>query len=255
MTTFTRAIFNRSPVHSVNSVNATPKHLAVVMDGNGRWAQKRFLPRVAGHKQGVESVRNLIRVAGESGVTCLTVFAFSSENWKRPEEEVTFLMELFFKALREEVEKLHTNGVRFRAVGDTTALSSETQSLINEAEALTRGNSNLTLNVAVNYGGRWDIEQAVAKAAAAGRSAAFAEYLSFADQPDPDLFIRTGGERRISNFLLWQLAYTELYFTETLWPDFGEPDFKAALAWFAERERRFGKTGDQVRETTQKASA
>ncbi len=225
------------------------------MDGNGRWAQKRFLPRVAGHKQGVEAVRNLIRVAGESGVTCLTVFAFSSENWKRPEEEVTFLMELFFKALREEVEKLHTNGVRFRAVGDISALSADTQTLVRGAESLTQHNDRLTLNVAVNYGGRWDIEQAVQRAAAAGEPTQFANYLSFADQPDPDLFIRTGGERRISNFLLWQLAYTELYFTETLWPDFGETDLKVALDWFADRERRFGKTGEQVRDEAQKAVA
>jgi undecaprenyl diphosphate synthase len=234
---------------------AVPKHLAVVMDGNGRWAQKRFLPRVAGHKQGVESVRTLIRVAGERGVQSLTVFAFSSENWKRPQEEVSFLMELFFKALREEVDKLHSNGVRFRAVGDVTALTEETQQLIKNAEELTAANKRLTFNVAVNYGGRWDIEQAIARAAKSGSALDFEPYLSFADQPDPDLFIRTGGERRISNFLLWQLAYTELYFSETLWPDFGETDLIAALDWFASRERRFGQTGDQVKDGAQKAVA
>jgi undecaprenyl diphosphate synthase len=234
---------------------AVPQHLAVVMDGNGRWAQKRFLPRVAGHKQGVESVRALIRIAGERGVQSLTVFAFSSENWKRPQDEVSFLMDLFFKALREEAAKLHSNGVRFRAVGDASALSAETRMLIAEVESLTASNTSLTLNVAVNYGGRWDIEQAVTKAAINGSASDFARYLSFADQADPDLFIRTGGERRISNFLLWQLAYTELYFTDTLWPDFGEHDIEAAFAWFASRERRFGKTGEQVREASQKVTA
>jgi len=213
------------------SAAPVPRHIAVVMDGNGRWAQKRFLPRVAGHKQGVEAVRTLIRAGSERGVDVLTVFAFSSENWQRPADEVSFLMDLFLRALREEVQKLHSNGVRFRVVGDVSVLGAETRSLIEEAEALTAANSRLCLNVAVNYGGRWDIEQAVAKATAAGESAAFAQWLSFAGQPDPDLFIRTGGERRVSNFMLWQLAYTE----------------PSALAWFAGRERRFGKTGEQVR--------
>lgn len=217
------------------------------MDGNGRWAQKRFLPRVAGHRQGVEAVRTLLRGAGKHGVTHLTVFAFSSENWKRPPDEVSYLMELFFKALREEIQKLHENGIRFRAIGDLSALSSDIQNLIHDAENLTRNNVAQTFNVAVNYGGRWDIEQAVARAGAAGESANFAKYLAFADQPDPDLFIRTGGERRISNFLLWQMAYTELYFTDVLWPDFGEKEFDAAVGWFAARERRFGQTGEQVR--------
>ena len=230
------------------SVPRVPRHIAVVMDGNGRWAQKRFLPRVAGHKQGVEAVRALIRSAAERGVEVLTVFAFSSENWQRPPDEVSFLMDLFLRALREEVQKLHSNGVRFRVVGDVSALGTETRSLIAEAEALTAANTRLCLNVAVNYGGRWDIEQAVAKATAAGDATAFAQWLSFAGQPDPDLFVRTGGERRISNFMLWQLAYTELYFSETLWPDFDEAEFVHALTWFASRERRFGKTGEQVRE-------
>jgi undecaprenyl diphosphate synthase len=217
------------------------------MDGNGRWAQKRFLPRVAGHRQGVEAVRTLLRGAGKHGVTHLTVFAFSSENWKRPQDEVSYLMELFFKALREEIQKLHENGIRFRAIGDLSALSHDIQKLIADAEGLTRNNVAQTFNVAVNYGGRWDIEQAVARASAAGDTTAFTKYLAFADQPDPDLFIRTGGERRISNFLLWQMAYTELYFTDVLWPDFGEREFDTAIEWFASRERRFGQTGEQAR--------
>jgi undecaprenyl diphosphate synthase len=223
-----------------------PRHIAVVMDGNGRWAKKRFLPRVAGHKQGVEAVRTLIRSASERGVESLTVFAFSSENWQRPPDEVSFLMDLFLRALREEVQKLHSNGIRFRAIGNISVLAEETRSLIAEAEALTSANTQLSFNVAVNYGGRWDVEQAVAQAAKSGATDRFADYLSFADQADPDLFIRTGGERRISNFLLWQLAYTELYFTDTLWPDFGESEFAEALEWFAARERRFGKTSEQV---------
>ena len=231
------------------SAQPTPHHIAVVMDGNGRWAQKRFLPRVAGHRQGVEAVRALIRSAGEHGVDSLTVFAFSSENWQRPPEEVSFLMDLFLRALRDEVQKLHANGIRFRAVGDTSVLDDETRRLIEDAEQLTALNGKLQFNVAVNYGGRWDIEQAVAKAAAQGDASRFAEFLSFAGQTDPDLFIRTGGERRISNFLLWQMAYTELYFTDTLWPDFGADEFGKALAWYAVRERRFGKTSDQIRET------
>ena len=231
------------------SAQLTPHHIAVVMDGNGRWAQKRFLPRVAGHRQGVEAVRALIRSAGERGVESLTVFAFSSENWQRPPDEVSFLMDLFLRALREEVQKMHANDIRFRAVGDTSVLDDETRQLIDEAERLTARNTKLKFNVAVNYGGRWDIEQAVAKAAAQGDASRFAEYLSFVGQHDPDLFIRTGGERRISNFLLWQMAYTELYFTDALWPDFGAAEFEKALAWYAIRERRFGKTSDQIRDT------
>lgn len=226
-----------------------PRHIAVVMDGNGRWAQKRFLPRVAGHRQGVEAVRALIRSAGEHGVESLTVFAFSSENWQRPPDEVSFLMDLFLRALRDEVQKIHANGICFRAVGDTSVLDDETRRLIDDAERLTAQNTQVKFNVAVNYGGRWDIEQAVAKASALGDAGRFAEFLSFAGQPDPDLFIRTGGERRISNFLLWQMAYTELYFTDTLWPDFGADEFEKALTWYAVRERRFGKTSDQIRET------
>lgn len=218
------------------------------MDGNGRWAKRRYLPRVAGHKQGLEAVRALIRGAMKHGVECLTIFAFSSENWQRPADEVSFLMDLFLRALREEVQKLHGNGIRFRAVGDVSVLPQETQSLIRDAEMLTRSNDQFCLNVAVNYGGRWDVEQAVDRAHSSGDLQTFPDYLAFAGQPDPDLFIRTGGERRISNFMLWQLAYTELYFTDTLWPDFSEAELAEALKWFASRERRFGRTGDQLRE-------
>jgi undecaprenyl diphosphate synthase len=235
--------------------DVVPRHIAVVMDGNGRWAQRGFLPRVAGHKQGVEAVRSLIRGSMKRGVECLTIFAFSSENWQRPADEVSFLMDLFLRALREEVQKLHGNGIRFRAVGNTSVLTQETQKLIREAELLTQFNDQFCLNVAVNYGGRWDIEQAVMRAQANGEVQSFQDYLALADQPDPDLFIRTGGERRISNFMLWQLAYTELFFTDTLWPDFGEDELAQALAWFASRERRFGKTSDQVREHVASAKA
>ena len=227
--------------------SAAPRHLAVVMDGNGRWAKRRFLPRVAGHKQGLEAVRALIRGCMKHGVECLTIFAFSSENWQRPPDEVSFLMDLFLRALREEVQKLHGNGIRFSAVGDVSVLTEETQKLIRDAELLTRANHQFRLNVAVNYGGRWDLEQAVNRAQLSGDVRTFANHLAFADQPDPDLFIRTGGERRISNFMLWQLAYTELYFTDTLWPDFSEAELAEALKWFATRERRFGKTSDQLR--------
>jgi undecaprenyl diphosphate synthase len=225
---------------------SSPRHVAVVMDGNGRWAKRRYLPRVAGHKQGLESVRELIRGCMKHGVDFLTIFAFSSENWQRPPDEVSFLMDLFLRALREEVQKLHGNGIRFRAVGDVSVLTEETRILIRDAERLTQSNHKFQLNVAVNYGGRWDIEQAVDRAQSTGSVRDFPGYLAFADQPDPDLFIRTGGERRVSNFMLWQLAYTELYFTDTLWPDFSESELADALKWFASRERRFGKTSDQL---------
>ena len=236
------------PADTATDVRTTPRHIAVVMDGNGRWAKRRFLPRIAGHKQGLESVRALIRGCMKHDVESLTIFAFSSENWQRPPDEVSFLMDLFLRALREEVQRLHGNGIRFSAVGDVSVLSEETQNLIRDAEALTRSNHQFRLNVAVNYGGRWDIEQAVNRAQLSGDLQSFPNFLAFADQPDPDLFIRTGGERRISNFMLWQLAYTELYFTDTLWPDFSETELTEALTWFATRERRFGKTGDQLRQ-------
>ena len=230
-----------------------PRHIAVIMDGNGRWARKRLLPRVAGHRKGVEALRGVIRACAERGVSHLTVFAFSSENWRRPQEEVTLLMELFLRALENEVAKLHENRIRFRVIGDLSGFSERIQALIRDAEALTRDNTRLTLTVAANYGGRWDIVQAVKKLMLSGvapgavNETTLAEQLSLADMPEPDLFIRTGGEQRISNFLLWQLAYTELYFTDTLWPDFDAAALDAAIASYRKRERRFGRTSEQVR--------
>ncbi len=197
------------------------------MDGNGRWAKQRFLPRVAGHRRGVEAVRNTVQACSRRGVGALTLFAFSSENWRRPADEVSLLMQLFVSALQQEVERLHQNNVRFRVIGDLSRFDPLLVSLINDAQQLTAGNDGLVLTVAANYGGRWDIMQAVnrMRQSAVGDTAPWTEndllqYLSLGDLPEPDLFIRTGGEQRISNFLLWQLAYTELYFTDTLWPDF-----------------------------------
>jgi undecaprenyl diphosphate synthase len=230
-----------------------PKHIAIIMDGNGRWARSRLMPRVAGHRKGVEALRGVIRGCAERGVSHLTVFAFSSENWRRPQEEVTLLMELFLRALENEVAKLHENNIRFRVIGDLSGFSERIQNLIRDAEDLTRGNSRLTFTVAANYGGRWDIVQAVKKLILSGVSAGevneatLAGQLSLADMPEPDLFIRTGGEQRISNFLLWQLAYTELYFTDALWPDFDAAALDAAIASYRTRERRFGRTSEQVR--------
>ena len=222
------------------------------MDGNGRWAKRRLMPRVAGHRKGVEALRGVIRACAERGVAHLTVFAFSSENWRRPQEEVTLLMELFMRALENEVARLHENNIRFRLIGDLSSFSERIQTLIRDAEALTCNNTRLTFTVAANYGGRWDIVQAVRKLMTAGvtadamTEAALAQQLSIADVPEPDLFIRTGGEQRISNFLLWQLAYTELYFTDTLWPDFDATALDAAIASYRTRERRFGRTSEQV---------
>ncbi len=230
-----------------------PRHIAIIMDGNGRWAKRRLMPRVAGHRKGVEALRGVIRACAERGVSHLTVFAFSSENWRRPQEEVSLLMELFMRALENEVARLHENDIRFRVVGDLSGFSERIQSLIRDAEALTRNNARLTFTVAANYGGRWDIVQAVKKLMASSvapeavNEAALAQHLSMADLPEPDLFIRTGGEQRISNFLLWQLAYTELYFTDAPWPDFDAVALDAAIASFRTRERRFGCTSEQVR--------
>ena len=229
-----------------------PRHIAIIMDGNGRWAKRRLMPRVAGHRKGVEALRSVIRACAERGVANLTVFAFSSENWRRPQDEVTLLMELFMRALENEVAKLHDNDIRFRVIGDLSGFSARIQALIRDAEALTRDNSRLVLTVAANYGGRWDVVQAVQKLMASNIDAAdvseavLAQQLSMADMPEPDLFIRTGGEQRISNFLLWQLAYTELYFTDALWPDFDNAALDAAIASYRARERRFGRTSEQV---------
>jgi len=230
-----------------------PRHIAIIMDGNGRWAKRRLMPRVAGHRKGVEALRGVIRACAERGVSHLTVFAFSSENWRRPQEEVTLLMELFMRALENEVARLHENDIRFRVIGDLSGFSARIQALIRDAEALTRDNTRLTFTVAANYGGRWDIVQAVKKLIAAGVAAedvdetALVQQLSMAEAPEPDLFIRTGGEQRISNFLLWQLASTELYFTDALWPDFNAAALDEAIASYRSRERRFGRTSEQVR--------
>lgn len=235
---------------------ALPRHIAVIMDGNGRWAKARGQARIQGHRKGVEMVRELVSGCAEKGIQALTLFAFSSENWRRPRLEVRLLRQLFLLALDRESDKLHANGIRFCVVGDIAPFGPEIVKRVREAENLTRNNTRLRLTIAANYGGRWDIVQACTKIAtevAAGRLAAheitaetLAPYLTMADVPEPDLFIRTGGEQRISNFLLWQLAYTELYFTPVLWPDFDRAQFHLALESFASRERRFGRTGDQV---------
>lgn len=246
------ALFSSS-TRQVPEAAAVPQHVAVIMDGNGRWAKKRFLPRVAGHVKGVELVREMVRACLERGIQYLTLFAFSSENWRRPADEVSLLMQLFVKALEQEVEKLDRNGVRLRVIGDLSAFEPRLQALIRQAEEKTAGNTRLDLNIAANYGGRWDIMQAMNRMLAAhpdkreGWSEADLEpYLSMHFAPEPDLFIRTGGEERISNFLLWQLAYTELYFTPTLWPDFDTAEFDKAIASYAQRERRFGRTSEQL---------
>jgi undecaprenyl diphosphate synthase len=232
-----------------------PRHVAVIMDGNGRWARRRRLPRVAGHRRGVETVRGLIRSCIEAGVEYLTLFAFSSENWRRPPEEVSFLMQLFIRALESEVSKLHENAIRLRVIGDLKSFEPRLVALIQEAEALTANNSRLTLTIAANYGGRWDIMQAVNRMLKEHpeRSGGFNEghlapYLSLSYAPEPDLFIRTGGEQRVSNFCLWQLAYSEVYFTDTLWPDFDAEAFGAALNSYRQRERRFGRTSEQLKQ-------
>ncbi len=234
-------------------VSAVPRHLAIVMDGNGRWAERRHRPRSFGHRAGQKAVRAAVEYCLRRGVGALTLFAFSSENWNRPQDEVGALMELFLKALDREVEELHGNGVRVRFVGDLAAFAPELHSRMRTAMARTADNTALALNVAVNYGGRWDITQAARRVAADAvrgtldpaslDEAGLAPYLCLADLPPPDLLIRTGGERRISNFLLWQIAYAELYFTDTLWPDVDAAELDRALADFAARERRFGSVG------------
>lgn len=238
---------------------SVPRHVAIIMDGNGRWAKKRLMPRIAGHRAGVDSVRAIVQRCGEVGVTALTLFAFSSENWRRPESEVGLLMELFLMALQRETKKLSQSNVRLQVIGDRSRFSEKLQQEIANAEALTANNTGLVLSVAANYGGRWDIAQAarlVAEKVKAGLvepdavdEVLLGQHMAMAELPEPDLFIRTGGEQRISNFLLWQLAYSELYFTDTLWPDFKQEEFDLALKSFIGRQRRFGRTGDQVEQT------
>lgn len=250
------ALFSSS-TKSIPAVSQIPRHVAVIMDGNGRWAKKRFLPRVAGHKRGVETVREMVKSCATIGVEFLTLFAFSSENWRRPPEEVSFLMGLFMEALSQEVSKLHQNNIRMIVIGDRSQFDTKLCAHIEAAEALTMHNTGLTLTIAANYGGRWDIMQAFNKLTLESPEKAgnfteddLASHLSMQYAPEPDLFIRTGGEKRISNFLLWQLAYTELYFTDTLWPDFDQAAFNLAIASFQSRERRFGRTSEQLTEQT-----
>jgi len=239
-----------------NTDNGVPRHIAIIMDGNGRWAQKRFMPRAVGHQAGVKTVRKIVEYCAQEGVEVLTLFAFSSENWRRPLEEVSLLMDLFRVTLQAEIKRLHQNNIRLRFIGDRSRFSEALQTLMVDGEAQTRGNTALTLVIAVNYGGRWDLCQAfraVSQKIAAGELEAqdidddlINRHLSTADLPEPDLFIRTGGEQRVSNFLLWQLAYTELYFTDLLWPDFSQQALAEAIASFKGRQRRFGHTGEQV---------
>ncbi|MDD2882118.1 MAG: polyprenyl diphosphate synthase [Rhodoferax sp.] len=231
------------------TVQRVPYHIAIVMDGNGRWANKRFLPRIAGHKVGVDALKRCAKACDARGVRVLTVFAFSSENWKRPSDEVSGLMDLFAIALAREVPQLNADGVQLRFIGERQGLSTRVLKGIQQAEAVTALNTRLVLNVCFNYGGRWDIVQAAAKLAAQGilpTEQHLSQAMALAHVPDPDLVIRTGGELRISNFLLWQSAYSEFVFVDTLWPDFDDAALAAAIASYAGRERRFGKTSDQL---------
>jgi len=235
-----------------------PHHIAIVMDGNGRWATRRYLPRVAGHKKGVDALRACVRHCGELGVRVLTVFAFSSENWNRPAEEVSGLMDLLAVALSREVPQLHSEGVRIHFVGNRCVLSEKVRAGLAQAEAATASNQRLTFNICFNYGGRWDIAQAAAALAARDEpitEASLDRAMALAHVPDPDLLIRTGGEQRISNFLLWQAAYSELYFSDKLWPDFDAAALDAAIADYAGRERRFGKTSEQLAVAPNKKAA
>jgi undecaprenyl diphosphate synthase len=246
------AIFTSS-TRDIPDADALPLHIAIIMDGNGRWAKKRYLPRFAGHRRGVETVRETVKQCLERGIKYLTLFAFSSENWRRPDEEVTLLMQLFVRALQKEVSRLNRNGVRLRVIGDLSRFDHELQSLILASEQKTAANDRLTLTIAANYGGRWDILQAVNRMALAHPDkqgmwceADLSPFLAMNYAPEPDLFIRTGGEERVSNFLLWQLAYTEFYFTDTLWPEFDSIAFGTAISSYQQRERRFGRTSEQL---------
>jgi len=249
-------MINRLSDNNDTKLTVLPQHVAIIMDGNGRWAKKRFLPRAAGHKAGVDTVKKIVEVSAELGIRAVTLFAFSSENWQRPKKEVSTLMDLFVNSLEKEIQQLHKNAVRLQFIGDRSEFSQKLQTRITESEELTRDNQGLRLVVAANYGGKWDIAQAMQKLAtlvqqgeleaAAITPDEIQKYICLNDLPEPDFFIRTSGERRISNFMIWQLAYTELYFTDTLWPDFGRNEYIEALQSFADRERRFGQTGEQV---------
>jgi undecaprenyl diphosphate synthase len=241
---------------SDKELKSLPRHVAIIMDGNGRWARARMLPRAIGHREGVKSVRRTVESCIDKGIGALTLFAFSSENWRRPSDEVSMIMDLFVNTLKKEVGALDRNDVRLRFIGDRSAFSSNLQQLIAESEAQTTSNRKLELVIAANYGGQWDITQAARRLGDLVHSGKLkpeditaerlGQELCIADLSLPDLFIRTGGERRISNFLLWQLAYTELYFTDILWPEFDQDEFDKALDWYANRQRRFGRTGEQV---------
>jgi len=241
-----------SSTQAIPNICPVPRHVAIIMDGNGRWATKRFLPRIAGHGKGVEAVRVVVEACIERGIEYLTLFAFSSENWRRPPEEVSLLMRLFVTALEREVAKMHVNGIRLKVVGDLSRFDAKLQALIAGAERRTANNRRLTVTICANYGGRWDVMQAIGKMVEAHPGATdfgeeqLASYLAMAYAPEPDLFIRTGGEQRISNFLLWQLAYSELYFTDTYWPDFDAEALDLAIASYRQRERRFGRTSEQL---------
>ncbi len=247
-----KAVFSSSTI-SIPESGEVPRHIAIIMDGNGRWAKSRYLPRVAGHRRGLEAVRATVKNCVGLGVQYLTLFAFSTENWRRPKDEVSFLIELFVMALEQEVAKLHANNIRLKVVGDLSSFEPRLCKLIEQAETRTEANTGLTLTIAANYGGRWDLLRAVNRMisemphrAGGYVEADLAPYLAMSYAPEPDLFIRTGGEQRISNFLLWQLAYSELYFTDELWPDFDEQSLARAIDSFRRRERRFGRTSDQL---------
>ena len=245
-----------SSTREIPETGMIPQHIAIIMDGNGRWAKERLLPRVAGHKRGVETVRTAIKACIERGVNYLTLFAFSSENWRRPTEEISFLMQLFITVLEQEIIKLHENGIRFKVIGDLTKFEPKIIEFIRNGEEITAANTSLTLTIAANYGGRWDIMQATHKMLAQHpklisgfKEEDLSQHLAMSYAPEPDLFIRTGGEQRISNFLLWHLAYTELYFTDILWPDFNASSLDLAIQSYQQRERRFGRTSEQLQKS------
>jgi len=243
-----------SSTQAIPEVSSIPRHVAIIMDGNGRWASKRMMPRVTGHTEGLAAVRKIVQECRRTGVEYLTIFAFSSENWRRPPEEVGFLMKLFLKSLKAEVSRLAENDICLRVIGDLSRFDKAIQEMVHFSAEKTAGCKALTITVAANYGGRWDILQAMSRCLAANPNLKpedvsedlLQPHLSMAYAPEPDLFIRTGGEQRISNFLLWQLAYTELYFTDVLWPDFDEAELHKAFDWFSQRERRFGRTSAQL---------
>jgi undecaprenyl diphosphate synthase len=252
---FVSSMTYSSSTQAVPEVLPVPRHIAIIMDGNGRWATKRLLPRFAGHKRGVDMVQEIVEACAERGVEYLTLFAFSSENWRRPADEVSLLMTLFMKALQGQLDKMHKNNIRLKVVGDLAAFDPKLQEMVAKAEHQTAGNTRLTLTICANYGGRWDIMQAVGKMvqqradstnASTFTEADLAPHLAMAYAPEPDLFIRTGGEQRISNFLLWQLAYTEMYFTDIYWPAFNSAALDLAIESYRARERRFGRTSEQL---------